>query len=307
MALDQLVVDIEKFKKWIDPTPLLDAGVKMVIVKSDEMFEANCKILVNAGMPIAAYHYISPFRDTTQQVNSIIKDIENSQLPLLPVIFLDFEEPIGFNLQDANANFWDQYSKRAKDIFGELQARGWRVVGYTRASFVEEFVPQAEEWTGDYEWWLAQYTPLGNQFTTWKRLLEKFLPGAFNLDLPPGVKLSQVVGHQFTGDKLSLPGLYSDTGFSAVDVCLFDANFLTEIGATPNPPPLPAARFVGKVTAWKGLRARIGPDKSFDSTFLLKKDHPVEVLEIKDGWAKLRSHQETWVRASWLQLTEILA
>lgn len=305
MALDQLVIDIEKFKKWIDPTPMLNAGVKMVIVKADEMFEANCKILAKAGMPIAAYHYISPFQDTAQQVDTIIGDIENSQLPLLPVIFLDFEEPIGFNKQDADNDFWKQYSNRAKGIFGELRARGWRVVGYTRASFVKEFVPHTEEWIGEYKWWLAQYSLLGNQFTTWKRLLEKFLPEAVALDLPPGVELSQVVGHQFTGDKLSLPGLYSDTGFSAVDVCLFDAGFLTEIGATPNPPPLPAARFIGTVTAWLGLRARTGPGKSFDRTFLLKKDHPVEVVEIKDGWAKLRSHEELWVSASWLQLTEI--
>ena len=305
MALNQLVVDIEKFKKFVDPTPMLDAGVKMVIVKADEMFEANCKILAKAGMPIAAYHYISPFIDATQQVNSIIEDIQKSELPLLPVIFLDFEEPFGADKNDATSTFWKQYSNHAKDIFSDLRAKNWRVVGYTRASFIKEFVPQAEEWIGEYEWWLAQYSLLGNQFTTWKLLLEKFLPGAIELDLPPGVELSQVVGHQFTGDKLSLPGLYSDTGFSAVDVCLFDAKFLNEIGATPNPPPLPMARFVGKVTAWIGLRARTGPGTSFDRTFLLKKDHPVEVVEIKDGWAKLRSYEELWVSAKWLQLTEI--
>ena len=110
MALNQLVVDIEKFKKFVDPTPMLDAGVKMVIVKADEMFEANCKILAKAGMPIAAYHYISPFIDATQQVNSIIEDIQKSELSLLPVIFLDFEEPFGADKNDATSTFWKQYS-----------------------------------------------------------------------------------------------------------------------------------------------------------------------------------------------------
>jgi hypothetical protein len=307
MALNQLVIDIERFKVWINPTPLLDAGVRMVIVKADEMFNTNSKILASAGMPIAAYHYIRPSEDAMEQANSVINEIEKSQLPLLPVVFLDFEEPFGAKKEDFSAAFWQKYSNTAKEVFNNLRSlkKDWRVVGYTRASFVNEFVPQAGDWMGEYDWWLAQYNRFGNQFTTWKLLLEKFLPGAFELKLPAGVQLSQVVGHQFTGDELSLPGLYSDNGFSAVDVCLFDAKFLDEIGATPSPLPLAAATLVGEVTAVPGVRARRGPGLTFDRTYLLKTGHPVEVLEVKGNWARLRSHQELWVSAKWLRLSQI--
>ena len=303
MALNQLVVDVEEFKKFINPTPLLDAGVRMVVVKADGMFKTNGKILANAGMPIASYQYISSSRDAKQQADTIISEIENSQLPLLPVIFLDFEEPFGAKKSDFNNAFWQRYSKLAEELFETLRERGRHVVGYTRASFVNEFVPQARDWMGDYEWWLAEYISIDNQFTTWKRLLEKFLPGTIELRLPFGVPLSNVVGHQFTGDKLSLPGLYGDNDYSAVDVCLFSGDFLDGIGATPKPAPLPPASLIGEVTASWGLRARKGPGKTFDKTYLLKKGHPVEVLEVKDGWARLRSHEETWVSASWLKFS----
>jgi hypothetical protein len=74
MALNQLVIDIENSRFGL--TPLLDAGVRMVIVKADEMFHTNSKILASAGMPIAAYHYISPSKDALEQANTVIEEIE---------------------------------------------------------------------------------------------------------------------------------------------------------------------------------------------------------------------------------------
>src|SRR6266498_3369047 len=89
--LNKLVVDISHHQKSVDPLPLLEAGVQLVIIKADDLFTRHGKIFANAGMPIAAYHWIDPIEDPTQQVNATLDLIRNSNLPVV-ALFADFEQ-----------------------------------------------------------------------------------------------------------------------------------------------------------------------------------------------------------------------
>jgi hypothetical protein len=89
--LNKLIVDIASYTEGLDPLPLHDAGVKMVILKADHLFTRNARILSNSGMPIAAYHWVDPTRDADQQVSETLNLIRASDLPVL-AIFSDFEQ-----------------------------------------------------------------------------------------------------------------------------------------------------------------------------------------------------------------------
>jgi hypothetical protein len=141
---------------------------------------------------------------------------------------------------------------------------------------------------------------------TWDDLQTRILPTVnFSPSLPPGIIKERVIGHQFTGDELLLPGLYDDinrTTNSAVDVSLFDDKFLEEIGAIPNPKPLPEMQYEAVVTAYPTLNVRSGPGMSYPKLYSLKKDTAVQLIEINDGWAKLRSFGAEWCSESYLKI-----
>ena len=200
----------------------------------------------------------------------------------------------------------DKLSSHAKQVFEGLEASEWRVFGYTRASFAREYAPQAAEWMSTYRWWLAYYLSCGKQTLTWADLQTRILPTVnFTPRLPPGISNERVIGHQFTGDELLLPGLYADikrTTCSAANISLFDDQFLEEIGAVPNPKPLPAVQYEAAVTAYPTLNVRSGPGITYSKLYSLKKDTAVQLTEINDGWAKLRSFGEEWCSESYLKI-----
>jgi hypothetical protein len=102
--------------------------------------------------------------------------------------------------------------------------------------------------------------------------------------------------------------LYEDTyrtDRAAADVNLFDDQFLAEIGAIPSPKTLPDALHEAIVTASPRLNVRSGPGTSHPILYKLMKGVPVEILELTDGWARLRSYEEAWCSADYLQIDEI--
>jgi hypothetical protein len=315
--LNKLVVDIAGYTEGVDPLPLHDAGVKLVILKADQLFIRNARILSNSGMPIAAYHWVDPTRDADQQVAETLGLIRTSGLPVL-AIFADFEQYwskwderylaikglLEWSLISRFAG--DKLSDHAKQVFEGLEASEWRIFGYTRASFVSEYAPQAVGWMSTYRWWLADYLEYGRQTLTWIDLQTRILPTVnFTPNRPPRIIKSQLIGHQFTGDELLLPGLYEDiqrTVLSAADVSLFDDKFLEEIGAVPDPRPLPDVQYEAVVTAYPALNVRSGPGISHPRLYSLKNDANVQLVEIKDGWAKLSSFGEEWCSEAYLKI-----
>jgi hypothetical protein len=316
-VLNKLVVDIARYTEGVDPLPLHEASVQLMILKVDDFFERNGRIFTNAGMPIAAYHWIDPTRDAAQQVAVSLAVIRRSNLPVL-AIFPDFEQ------YWSNWNQWylaiqkklawslvsrfggDRLSSHAKQVFEGFEASGLTTVGYTRASFVKEYAPPASQWMPRYKWWLAHYLEYGSQTLTWDELKARILPTVnFSPDLPAGLTQNHVVGHQFTGDDLSLPGLYGDiqrTQYSAADVNLFDDQFLTQIGAVPNPKPLPEMQYEAVVTASLSLNVRSGPGTTYPVLYKLNKGASIQIAKMNDEWAKLRSYGDEWCSAQYLHI-----
>jgi hypothetical protein len=316
---NKLAVDVANYTKGIDPLPLHDASIQLMILKADDYFLRNARLLVNSGMPIAAYHWIDPTRPAGRQVADTLNILRTSDLPVL-AIFADFEQWW---------SRWDQWYKairkklawgrvkrfsgkslstHAKQVFDGFAASEWKTFGYTRASFITEYAPQASSWMPQYRWWLAHYIACGEQTLTWADLKANILPVVdFFPARPSGITRERVIGHQFTGDKLSLPGLYEDslrTKYAAADLNLFDEQFLSEIGAVPDPKPLPDVLHEAMVTAYPTLNIRSGPSTSYPSLYKLAKGTPVKITELKEGWAKLRSFEEEWCSAQYLQIVD---
>jgi hypothetical protein len=320
--LNRLVVDIAHYTKAVDPLPLHEAGVQMMILKVDDHFVKNGKVFANAGMPVAAYHWIDPIRDANEQVDETLQTIRSCGFPVLAV-FADFEQwwsrweewlrairgLLAWHL--VGRFMGNRLSDHAKQVFERFRASEFPTLGYTRASFVNEFAPQASAWIPEYRWWLAHYREYGDQTLSWEDLRANILPTVnFFPDLPPGVPQDRVVGHQFTGDELLLPGLYDNwrrTSRAAADVNLFDEQFLAEISAVSNPPPLPAAQYEAVVTASPTLRVRSGPGTSFDHLYSLPKGAAVQLARLTDDWAKLRAYEEEWCSAHFLDVVTALS
>jgi GH25 family lysozyme M1 (1,4-beta-N-acetylmuramidase) len=314
--LNKIVVDIARYTAGLDPIQLHEGSVQMVILKVDDMFAHNGKILVDSGMPIAAYHWIDPTRDAAQQVAQTMDIIKQSKLPVL-AIFPDFEQywsrwdqwykaiagTLSWNLVSRFSG--EKLSSHAKLVFDGFKAAGQKTIGYTRASFVKDYAPQAANWMPNYQWWLAHYITIGAQTLTWADLRTNILPKVnFAPALPPRLTAEHVVGHQFTGDKLSLPGLYGNierTKFSAADVNLFDDKFLEHIGAIPNPKPLPPVQYEAVVTA-SVLNVRSGPGITYPKLYTLTNNTKVEITAINKGWAKLRAYGDEWCSEDYLKI-----
>ena len=318
--LNKLVVDIADYTESVNPLPLHQASTQMVILKVTKHFEKNGRAFENSGMPIAAYHWADPTMGVAQQVDETLNRIRASGLPIL-AIFVDFaqwwskwaewnkflQKKLAWELVSRFDN--EKLSNHAEQVFEAFAASEWKIFGYTQASFVNDFAPEAKSWIPQYRWWLSHYLDYAEETLSWANFHTRFLSD-MNLspDLPPGLSRDKMIGHQFTSDALYLPGLYGNmnrTKGAAVNISLFDAQFLEEIEAIPNPKPLPDTKYEAVVTAFPSLRVRSGPGTSFGKLYSLKKDKKIEIAIVKDKWAKLRSYTEEWSSARYLNMVAI--
>jgi hypothetical protein len=314
---NKLVVDIANYTAGVDPIPLHQASVQMAILKVDELFARNARIFHNSGMPVAAYHWIDPTKDPVQQVSLSLSIMLGSNVPILAV-FADFEQ------YWAKWDEWyralrkqldwrmvgrlpgDKLSIHARQVFELFKDSEFKTFGYTSASFISKYAPQAAEWMPQYRWWLAHHVRFGNHVITWEELKTRVLPSInFPPALPPGMTQDKVVGHQFSSEEFSLPGLYADiqrTKYSPADVNLFDDQFLREIGAIPNPKPMAEPQYEVVVTALPNLNIRSGPGPSFEKLYSVNNGQALQITEIRDGWAKLRSYGEEWCSEQYIKI-----
>ena len=70
---------------------------------------------------------------------------------------------------------------------------------------------------------------------TWQEFMKLYSPN-FSPLLPPGANPARIVGHQFTEDRIRLPGMYSlpkGPTQSGTDVGVFDSKWLGGITLRP--------------------------------------------------------------------------
>ena len=149
---------------------------------------------------------------------------------------------------------------------------------------------------------------------TWAELRQKWLPN-YKPSIPDGADVEKLIGHQFTGDRCILPGVYRDaTDFLPSDVNVFDGGFIDQIktskatGQSQKGQGKSAAclvrypaehqkgsKFLVNVDA---LNIRKGPGTEHEVKGILTKNEQVTVEERQGKWARLTSGG--WVYAAYL-------
>jgi len=169
---------------------------------------------------------------------------------------------------------------------------------YTSYGFVTSYAPQMAEWIGKMGLWVACYvikSPV-KITTTWDVLKNLYYPRKITPVLPPGADLEKVVGWQYSGDLISVPGMYADlnaTRLSPADLSVFDPVWLKNLTGKDLPADLPPAlppveKYV--VSAWvtRGLNMRQGPGTAEPVITTLRAGSVLIYVGVKNGdWLRV--------------------
>jgi hypothetical protein len=112
---------------------------------------------------------------------------------------------------------------------------------YTNNGFVASWAPGMNAWLPQFPAWVPQYgrEPAAVTQMSWAQLRAGWLPN-YNLILAAGQLPGMVMGHQFTGDLIELPGAYDPYGRELVlDVSVFSQAFIDGLRGGPAPAPAP--------------------------------------------------------------------
>jgi hypothetical protein len=325
-----LVTDHSKWDAMIKPQELIDGGVTDVILKAgsgvasvDTNFLKNGELVAKYSkyLRLHAYWWDDPIYSGNAQALFAGKTLKASGLPVLS-LWGDMEQ------------WWADWGKwtaaRAgklpwKDVplfkpwaldshckaFAEALVKVWPVTGlYTGRGFITTYAPAMKNWLGKYKVWFAAWgkQPLVATKMSWKDLRDKWLPNYDPIYKDTGIIKENIVGHQFTGDRMLLPGSYSDLlGWKRkpVDVSVFQSSFMEHLGevtgtaedlidTTPAPVGNPYI-FLGS-HLWVRNLPNETTARLIDS---LSKDQRVLVVEVDGDWARL-DNPAGWVRLHWL-------
>lgn len=319
MELTKLVVDVAQYQRGVFPKIMPD--VVSVIAKlgqglyEDPEYRAHLAVTQVNGLIEQAYYWPDPLLPAIKQVEFV-----KSLWKIQPARYLwvDCEQwwsNWGSWYQAVRKQIeWGAVSILAPnriadmylDILTRLNAAGIPSGVYTSTGFVGTYAPRMNNWMKEFDLWLAQYgrQPAAVKEMSWEELIAKWLPD-YKLKLSPGMDTNRIVGHQFTGDRCLLPGMYSDkTGRtrSAADVSVFNAEWLGRLGSLPVsiPEPEPEPLIVGVTTAEKGLRIRKEPTIYSPILGSFPYHSAVMIFEESRGagassWGKIREPIEGWI------------
>jgi hypothetical protein len=262
MKRDVIVVDISRYQQRIDLQELQTGGVKHVIIKAgggvtvDAMYHRHAEKCLANNMPVSIYYWADPTIAPDAQVQILLEEAE-----IYPIshIWVDIEQwwSVWADWYKALQNklAWSAVARfrpeKLNDFYfnfvEKLKAGSKKPVGiYTSYGFVTSYAPTMSKWLANYDIWVAHFSkvvPKGETMT-WQRFMKLYAPN-FSPLLPPGANPARVLGHQFTGDRIRLPGMYSlPTGgaLSGADVSVFNSEWLEKISAQSGMDKIETAR-----------------------------------------------------------------
>jgi len=162
-----------------------------------------------------------------------------------------------------------------------------------------------KNWLVNTNVWLAEYgyQPEKKTVVSWEDVRNFWLP-KYTMSTPGG----NIVGHQFTGDKLLLPGMYTPyNALSPADVNLFSSEWLNASPVIPPVIELPDPLYKGTVKA-NALNVRNSPSISGRIVGSLTLGEEVDIFDTyKDRvWYKISPTEELWVAGNYgKELVEI--
>lgn len=253
--LTVVVLDASRHQVLIRGDVLKRNNVPAVILKAsgglwkDERFEQHYAGLQAAGVHTPAYHWLDPIYRAEQQIDVFLSIVGNRNIPFY---VLDIEQWwnnwAAWYAAWAKKLIWSLVPKiapykialHAHTAAQYLVAKARKpVLLYTSQGFVRSYAPQMAEWLGNFDGWPANYVIYSDKKITcsWDELYRKYLPTGKLPLLPDGMKPERVRGWQYSGDLISLPGMYADAKgkrYSPADLSVFDPNWLGQVlGETP--------------------------------------------------------------------------
>ena len=324
--LDTLTIDVSKWQPRIDAFGLRRVGVGLIIGKisqgmsPDLKWDAHANATVQAGLPLAGYHWSDPIIPAVEQAEfcaEIAKDY--------PVKF------IGLDLEQWWKSWQEHYilksyarrfsashlGQHAQWMFKTLGATSAKLIlPYSNQNFQQTYCPNLFTWwiKSPVHWiaqWPNAYQPSDNRkgvVISWEDLKAKVVPWIRSPYLFSGIVKS--VCWQWTGDRWCLPYVYkfaSGTALSTLDIGLTDGFWLKSLGGIvpppPPPPPEPQPLYSAKVIASDGLRVRSKPGLTSDCVILRKENYGtlVDVWQVVGEWSKVSKDLSEWMFSEYLQ------
>lgn len=270
-------IDFSHYQYGVDVQALLDAGVKVFIVKIgqnsiiDPSFythASNVAKFTSQGAILQCYYWDEITVSPATQVTWLTNEIKKSGFPIT-FTWIDAEQWWNDWTQFYQANNGTlPYSSVAHPTPATLSSHYHAtydalkaVVGadkcgiYTNKSFVDEHatVPTGEVGTSMGTWmgsenvsmWIPYYgyqsQPSVVTVMTWNIWRQQYFP-TYTPTIPTGTSYINMRAHQSTGDKCKLPYVYSNAAnaLSPLDINVLDGAWLASLsGVTPTPVPVP--------------------------------------------------------------------
>lgn len=111
----------------------------------DKNYKLNTEALNKYNIPVGAYHFFIPSKNSTQQVKHFISAIKSDELSLPPVLDVEHHGKSTIALQDSVQVFLDL----TEDLTGK------RPIIYCSWNFYEKYFHQD---FNDYKFWVARYS-----------------------------------------------------------------------------------------------------------------------------------------------------
>jgi len=328
----RLVIDISLYDDHVNPAEL--SGVEAVILKTgggmqrDPKFITNGTALANAGITLMGYYWDDITLDPAQQAEWALNDLAKVGLPI-KALWIDQEQWWSnwdeWHAAVANRIAWSDVSSASpanislhnyifmKTLDSKVATGSYGV--YTSRGFALSWEPQCSGWIGGYSLWLAHY---GNQPQvrtpmTWDQLRANWLPN-YAPNLPVGATAAKLIGHQFTGDRCLMQGVYTASNNpTPLDISIFDGAYLDGLKKGPNVtgkdlmqhqpdtwqanPPQAGVPTAFQVNVY-ALNVREGPGPNNPVIGTLSMHQQVSVTSRQGNWAQLANGG--WVYAPYL-------
>ena len=267
-----LVIDISLYDHHLNTQELIDGGVISVIVGLYKQYKNgvvglndNCRRLCDqvkaSSLILQTYYYYYPENDPVKEADWYVDTMFNNAYP------------VAFAWLDAESHLAEMAPKLRSEKFrmfaARLASRFPKAGVYTSKSFIEEWAPEMDLWVGKYPTWVAHYGRQSKKkvMIEWPDLKQNWLPD-YEIRVPKGS--TKVVGHQFTGDKFMLPGVYNqyasvplwpNKGRMPLDVSVFTPEFIQSLGGevVPPPPPPPPPVVIDYKVAVNAINIRSAP------------------------------------------------
>lgn len=336
LPLDTLAVDISRYQPGIRPDLLWDGGVRAVIMKvsqglfKDPYFDRHVKTFTNYEKEtgnrfvLGGYHWIDGNTDAGKQAKFFLDATKNTPLTIGVGDAEEWWDDPNVWLQAVTGKIPWSAVVRVKPEKAEKAAKGFmqalaqqnrlKPLCYTSEGYAQEmgfgdWLPTFDNWIAEY-WY--RYYPASRITVSWQTLQEKYkpLPNG-SRPKPSKVKMGRLVGWQYSGDRLCLPGMYRTEKCvigdeSPSDLNVFSSEWLScESSPAPITPPPPsepqAEKYKLGTVIVQTLNVRSGPGTwySLIKGKQLRAGERVKIAELRtDGWGRI-AETSYWVACTY--------